>query len=73
MPRSFELSDFLISIAPNALCSDCIADRTPSRSRKQLPAMMSALGPPHFECRVGECAACCRIKDVACFVVPDEG
>lgn len=70
MPRSFQLSDFLVSIAPNALCSDCIADRTPSRSRTQLPAMMSALKSPHFERSVGECAGCCRIKDVSRFVAP---
>lgn len=68
MPRSFELSDFLVSIAPNALCGDCISDRTPSRSRAQLPGMMAALRPPQFELAVGECAACCRVKDVSRFV-----
>jgi hypothetical protein len=58
MPRSFELTDYLPWIAPNALCDDCIRDRVPIWARAQIPRMMSELTPPNFERSMGECSAC---------------
>lgn len=68
MPRSFQLTDFLPSIAPNALCDDCIRDRVPIRARQELPRMISELAPPGFERSTGECSACTEVRDVTRYV-----
>jgi hypothetical protein len=71
MPRSFQLSDLLMSITPDALCDDCIADRVPLSARPYLPDMLAQLNSKHYEHTTAECAACCATQQVACYVGTD--
>lgn len=68
MPRIFDLTELLPSVAPNALCDDCIRDRVPTWAQTELPRMMSKLPPHVFERFTGECSACFETRGVTRYV-----
>jgi hypothetical protein len=62
--RTFDLNKLLLSIAPSALCEECIIDRVPALSRPGARTMIKDLKAPHFELFRGECAACLQQADL---------
>jgi hypothetical protein len=58
------LSELLASIAPRAICNDCIADRVPIHYKANIDRLISALPPSRLERAEGECCACVRSVEV---------
>jgi hypothetical protein len=63
MPH-FQVAELLSQIAPDALCEECIIDRTPILVRPKVKDMLRALKAPQFERLTGECVACTQTKEV---------
>ena len=72
MPRRFELTEYLPSIAPNALCDACLDDRVPIWARPQIPRMKAELTSPLFDRSNGECSACAQTQQVTRYVGPGD-
>ena len=68
MPSGFQLSDFLISVAPDDLCDECIGDRVPLSTRSHIPTMLSELKPADFERSRHECASCGGIHELTHYI-----
>jgi len=60
----FNLQHFLLEIAPQAICADCIRDRMPISQRPLIQGLIDNLEATTFEHSQGECVACSRPASV---------